>query len=126
MTSRQIDLQSIAIVHSATLPLSFINFTFIYYNTNIYLIIKFKFFLTLIKLKNMLYYELIDSGSKMLKTDKSYLQEEKQLFKSKDVLIYGIKDLYSNSQLYVISIVVLVLILMFPFKYDNLPEIYSV
>lgn len=74
----------------------------------------------------MLYYELIDSGSKMLKTDKSYLQEEKQLFKSKDVLIYGIKDLYSNSQLYVISIVVLVLILMFPFKYDNLPEIYSV
>lgn len=73
----------------------------------------------------MWYYEIIDSGNKMLKTKKSYLQNEKQAFKQKDIQIYGMQDIYNRYQLYLISIVVLILILMFPFGNNESLTIYS-
>lgn len=75
----------------------------------------------------MNYYELIDSGSKMIKSnDKNYLKSEKELFKKHDTKIYGMKDIYSKQQLYLIAILSIILILMFPFGFNEQVQIYKI
>lgn len=74
----------------------------------------------------MNYYKLIDSGKKIIKSsDKNYLKKEKNIFKNKYMNIYGMKEIYNKHQLYILALFSIILILMFPFGYDDKVTIYS-
>ncbi len=67
----------------------------------------------------------LDSGNKILKTNKNYLKEEKLLFEEKNNLrIYGMRSILNKYQLYMISIIVISFVLMFPYGYNNIVKVY--
>lgn len=75
--------------------------------------------------KSNSYMSFLDSGNKILKTNKNYLKEEKLLFEEKNNLrIYGMRSILNKYQLYMISIIVISFVLMFPYGYNNIVKVY--